>query len=138
MYARGAFNLKTECYLRLVEFLKRGGLSFEDSVARRTYEHRKMKTEITIQNEFLEECSVVRFKDMPSGKKALISKKEMNAKLGKSRSMDLLDPIAMRMYPVLEYAYGEELVMTTAALEEETLSQRMNRQNIYDDTFWGA
>ena len=97
-----------------------------------------MKTEITIQNEFLEECSVVRFKDMPSGKKALISKKEMNAKLGKSRSMDLLDPIAMRMYPVLEYAYGEELVMTTAALEEETLSQRMNRQNIYDDTFWGA
>ena len=52
--------------------------------------------------------------------------------------MDLLDPIAMRMYPVLEYAYGEELVMTTAALEEETLSQRMNRQNIYDDTFWGA
>ena len=75
---------------------------------------------------------------MPSGKKALISKKEMNAKLGKSRSMDLLDPIAMRMYPVLEYAYGDELVMTTAALEEETLSQRMNRQNIYDDTFWGA
>lgn len=138
MYARGAFNLKTECYLRLVEFLKRGGLSFEDSVARRTYEHRKMKTEITIQNEFLEECSVVRFKDMPSGKKALISKKEMNAKLGKSRSMDLLDPIAMRMYPVLEYAYGDELVMTTAALEEETLLQRMNRQNIYDDTFWGA
>ena len=38
---------------------------------------------------------------------------KMNAKLGKARSMDLLDPIAMRMLPCLEYVYGEELEKTT-------------------------
>ena len=37
----------------------------------------------------------------------------MNQQLGKNRSMDLLDPCAMRMLPVLEYPYGEELIRTS-------------------------
>lgn len=138
IYGRMAYNLKAECYLRMIEMMKRGGISMEESVARRIYEHQNLKTAITIQNEFMEECSVVRFKDMPSGKKSLISKKEMNAKLGKSRSMDLLDPCAMRMLPVLEYVYGDELIKTSCedTEKEDPYYYRRNRVNIYDDSTW--
>ena len=140
MYGRMAYNLKAECYLRLIEVLKRENLSMADEVAQSIYEHQNLKSAITIQNEFMEECSVVRFKDMQSGKKALISKKEMNAKLGKARSMDLLDPIAMRMLPCLEYVYGEELEKTTphtvAEDEDDYYYSRKGVVNIYDDATW--
>lgn len=121
MYGRMAYNLKAECYMRLVEAIKRGYISFDDAIANKVYDHANLKEAITIQDEFREECAVIRFKDMPSGKKALLSKKEMNAKLGKNRSMDLLDPCAMRFFPCLEYVYGEELMKT------------MNDEIIYDD-----
>ena len=140
MYGRMAYNLKAECYLRLIEVLKRENLSMADEVSQRIYEHQNLKSAITIQNEFLEECSVVRFKDMQSGKKALISKKEMNAKLGKSRSMDLLDPIAMRMLPCLEFVYGEELERTAPQTmvddEDDYGRRRKGVVNIYDDDTW--
>ena len=134
LYSRLAQRLKDECYLRLVEVIKRGELSWADNLAYKVYEHQKLRENVTIQNEFLEECSVVRFQDMPSGKKRLFSKKEMNAHLGKGRSMDLLDPIAMRMYPVLECAYGDELKLTAQIEEEETYNPY--RQSIYDDSTW--
>lgn len=134
LYSRLAQRLKDECYLRLVEVIKRQELSWADNLAYKVYEHQKLKENITIQNEFLEECSVVRFTDMPSGKKRLFSKKEMNSHLGKGRSMDLLDPIAMRMYPVLECAYGDELKLTAQIEEEETYNPY--RQSIYDDSTW--
>lgn len=136
MYKRMAYNLKAECYLRLIEMMNRGGLSFEDSVATRIYEHQKLKVSITIQNEFMEECAVVRFRDMKSGKKCLLTKKEMNAKLGKSRSMDLLDPIAMRMLPVLDYQYGEELIKTMSLNDDNGDERRPGTYNIYDETIW--
>lgn len=140
MYGRLAQKLKDECYLRLVETIKRGDLSIEESVALRTYEHQNLKERITIQNEFMEECAVVRFKDVASGKKALLTKKEMNQKLGKGRSMDLLDPIAMRMYPVLEFAYGEELEKTTNLNDTHDDDYddwgRRRGGSIYDDSFW--
>lgn len=134
LYSRLAQRLKDECYLRLVEVIKRQELSWADNLAYKVYEHQKLRENVTIQNEFLEECSVVRFQDMPSGKKRLFSKKEMNAHLGKGRSMDLLDPIAMRMYPVLECAYGDELKLTAQVEEEETYNP--HRQSIYDDSTW--
>lgn len=140
MYGRMAQKLKDECYLRLVDVINRGDLSIEDSVALRTYEHQNLKDRITIQNEFLEECAVVRFKDVASGKKALLTKKEMNQKLGKGRSMDLLDPIAMRMLPVLEYAYGDELEKTTNLNDTHDDDYddwgRKRGSSIYDDSFW--
>lgn len=135
LYSRMAYNLKAECYMRLVESIKRGYLSFADSVAKRIYEHQNLKIPITIQNEFYEECMVIRFKDMPSGKKALMSKKEMNAKLGKNRSMDLLDPCAMRFYPCLEYPYGEELTKTMMEFEKNEDDDDEN-QSIYDETLY--
>ena len=136
LYGRGAVKLKDECYMRLVEFIKRGELSMSDEVASKIYEHQKLKENITVQNEFMEECSVVCFKDANSGKKTLLTKKEMNQKLGKGRSMDLLDPCAMRMLPVLQYVYGEELVKTMSiynAVEEDTANAR---NSIYNDDNW--
>lgn len=135
MYGRMAYNLKSECYMRLVEAIKRQYISFDDSIANRTYDHANMKQAITIQDEFREECAVVRFKDMPSGKKALMSKKEMNAKLGKNRSMDLLDPCAMRFLPVLEYPYGEELMKTMNEASDEDDDEK---ESIYDEFLYGG
>ncbi len=135
MYGRMAYNLKAECYMRLVEAIKRQYISFEDSIANKVYDHANLREAITIQDEFREECAVVRFKDMPSGKKALMSKKEMNAKLGKNRSMDLLDPCAMRFYPCLEYAYGEELMKTMMEFVEHDDDDEYN--SIYDETLYG-
>ena len=135
MYGRMAYNLKSECYMRLVEAIKRQYLSFDDSIANRIYDHANLKQQITIQDEFREECAVVRFKDMPSGKKALMSKKEMNAKLGKNRSMDLLDPCAMRFLPVLEYPYGEELTKTMTEVYDDDDEER---ESIYDDFLYGG
>lgn len=135
MYGRMAYNLKAECYMRLVEAIKQGYISMDSKLADKIYEHQNLKTPITYANEFIEECMVVRFKDMPSGKKALMSKKEMNAKLGKNRSMDLLDPFAMRFYPVLEYPYGEELMRTCMSMEDKELSPFA--ETIYDEYLYG-
>lgn len=133
-YARMALKLKDECYLRLVEMIKRGDITMDDGVAKKIYEHQKLKENITIQNEFLEECSVVRFRETPNGKKTLLSKKEMNAHLGKGRSMDLLDPCAMRMLPVLEFTYGDELTGTANEYIDE--EEDDNDIDIYDETIW--
>lgn len=135
MYGRLALRLKDECYLRLIEMMKRGELSVDDSVAQKVYEHQLLRERITVQNEFLEECSVVRFKDVQSGKKTLFTKKEMNQALGKGRSMDLLDPCAMRMLPVLNLPYGEELYSTAREIEEES-DDDYRENSIYSDTLW--
>lgn len=143
MYYLEARNLKDECYMRLAEAIKRGEFSIADEVANRKYEHQRLKETISIQNEFLEECAVVYFVDAGSGKKRMPSKKEMNAKLGKERSMDVLDPCAMRMYACLEYVYGEELIKTASWYkvmddddDDEYDRYGFKKQTIYDDTLW--
>ena len=143
MYYLEARNLKDECYMRLAEAIKRGEFSIADEVANRKYEHQRLKETISIQNEFLEECAVVYFVDAGSGKKRMPSKKEMNAKLGKERSMDVLDPCAMRMYACLEYVYGEELIKTASWYkgnddddDDEYDRYGFRKQTIYDDTLW--
>ena len=62
----------------------------------------------------------------------------MNVKLGKHRSMDLLDPIAMRMVPVLEFPYGEELMRTTVEPEneEEEGEYAFSSNSIYEESTW--
>lgn len=132
MYGRLAYNLKAECYLRLVKMINDGRLSMSDTVAYSRYIHHNLHQDVLVMTEFIEECSVVRFKDMPSGKKQLLSKKEMNALLGKGRSMDLLDPVAMRMLPVLDLPYGDEL---TGSMPEDEEKEEED-ENIYEDNFW--
>lgn len=138
IYGRMFRYLKDECFGRLVEVIKRGNLSIEENIANRIYKHQRLKVQSTIQNEFIEECLVVSFKEGFGGKKALLSKKEMNSKLGKERSMDLLDAIAMRMLPVLDYAYGEELIksMPEVGYDDEEDDDYFGRESIYETSSW--
>ncbi|MGL5731171.1 MAG: terminase large subunit domain-containing protein, partial [Bacteroidales bacterium] len=122
-------GLKTECFYRLCHMVKEGRISFDDEVAERRYIHQNLKSDVSIKTEFVEECSVVRFQDKGSGKKRLMNKKEMNAKLGRGRSMDLLDPIAMRMYPILRFPHGEELIGTAVY---SGIDEYDGTENIYD------
>lgn len=141
MDAFTSLRIKDACYRRLVSMIKRGQLTFSDEVAQRIYTHQNLKLPITVQSEFLEECSVVRFIRMQSGKDTLMTKKQMNANLGKNRSMDLLDPCAMRMYPTLYLEYGEELAegfKKAQPIQEDELDNWGNKVNvnIYDSTLW--
>lgn len=134
-YSRMASRLKDECYLRLVEMIKRGRISFADKIADAIYIHDNMSIPITIQTEFIEECSVVRFDEGVSGKKQLLSKKQMNKHLGKNRSMDLLDACSMRMLPVLDAEYGEELMYGVQEVYEDEANV-VGRESIYEDSTW--
>ena len=104
-----ALHVKDACYLRMIKMMKRGQFTIDSKVAERTYQHQNLKHTVTVQNEFQEECRVVRFLQMQSGAKTLMSKKQMNAALGLGRSMDLLDPCAIRLYPCMELDYGDEM-----------------------------
>lgn len=128
-------DLKTECYHRLARMLKNNKISMDEEVSKRRYVHLNLNTDVSVENEFIEECSVVRFKEIGSGIKRLMNKKEMNAKLGKGRSMDLLDPIAMRMYPILDIPHGEELVRTTF-YKKESEDNIYSNQSIYDESMY--
>lgn len=141
MYARSAKSLKAEAFLRLAYIIKNNYLSFDDKVANRIYSHQKLDNNVTVEAEFIEECSVVRFVEENSGKKRLMNKKEMNQHLGKGRSMDLLDPIAIRMYPFAMYEYGSELSETSINrrdMEDEKVSiiEQARKGNIFNDSFW--
>lgn len=136
IYYLSAMTIKDLCYLRLSYMIKRGQLTFSDKVANAVYTHQNLKYRVTIQNEFMEECAVVRFDKMQSGKKKLQSKKEMNRNLGKDRSMDVVDPCAMRMYPCLNMEYGSELQEGFRIAAQEVEEKNPNAQSIYDDTLY--
>lgn len=137
MYALGAMTTKDMCYLRLINMIRRGQLTFDNKLASSVYQHVDMKFPISVENEFLEECAVVHFNQFVSGKVRLDSKREMNARLGRGRSMDLLDPCAMRMLPCANLEYGRELEQGFAAAEKarrEVSSAAAG--SVYDETFW--
>lgn len=136
MYGRMVVRLKDECYLRLVDMIKRGNISISEKVANKVYEHQLVKNNIYFFNEFIEECLVVSFKESTNGKKTLLTKREMNQKLGKGRSMDVLDAFAMRMLPVLQYAYGEELEKSSAWFTNGDYSESSGDVDIYDESIW--
>lgn len=136
MYARSAYKLKDECYMRLVDVINRRALSIDESVANKKYEHAKLTESITLRNEFIEECSVIRFRDTTGGRKALISKREMRQHMGKYRSTDVLDPCAMRMLPILKYENGTELTETAIANQSNENVNEKLYVDIYDDSTW--
>ena len=132
-------KLKDCCYGKLVWLVKHGLLSFSEDVANATYVNAASKrtSPLTVREEFVEECRVVRWTDAQNGKKRLMTKKEMNKMLGRGRSMDLLDPCSMRMYPLLDINDGFELENGRREAEgyrEEVESGQ--RVNIYDETNW--
>ena len=141
MYANQAPTVKDMCYLRLTKMIQAGGITFDEKIANQNYIRQDLKHAVSFEVEFLEECSVVRFKELPNGGRKLLGKKEMNAKLGKDRSMDLLDPCAMRMYPCANIPYGEELEQGFKDVEEEEADNggefaTADSMNVYDDTNW--
>lgn len=141
MYANQAPTVKDMCYLRLTKMIENGDITFDEKIGNQNYVRQDLKHACSVENEFLEECSVVRFKELPNGGRKLLSKKEMNAKLGKDRSMDLLDPCAMRMYPCANVPYGEEMEQGFRNAKEEDFDgqgeySNAESMNVYDDKNW--
>lgn len=136
--SRSVRYLKDECYKRLSYVIENRMMSIADEVANKVYRQQKRNSAITVGMEFMDECAVVRFERLPSGKLCLLGKKEMNRRLGKNRSMDVLDPMAMRMLPILGYQIGEELERTAVDDDSEYDSKGMNPGgfNIYDESNW--
>lgn len=133
LYRREFMSVKDECYMRLVYSVNSGKFSIDPEVASRNYVHQNIKNPISFLEEFVEECKVVQYNDLPSGKKRLYSKKEMNRNLGMSRSMDICDPCAMRFFPDLMCEYGSELVTSKQENDEE---DEENEFDIYDEGNW--
>lgn len=132
-------KLKDCCYGKAVWLIKNNGASISDEVANRRYINvaEKTKSDITVQNEFIEEARVIRWADAPNGKKRLLTKKEMNKMLGRGRSMDLMDPFCMRMYPLLDTPDGYELENSRKEYEQyKDDEDNGNRVDIYDETQW--
>jgi len=132
-------KLKDCCYGKLVWLIKNNGISVSDDVASRRYVNvaEKTKSDITVQNEFIEEARVIRWADAPNGKKRLLTKKEMNKMLGRGRSMDLMDPFGMRMYPLLNSPDGYELENSRMEYEQyKDDEENGGRVDIYDETTW--
>lgn len=132
-------KLKDCCYGKLVWLIKNNGISVSDDVASRRYINvaEKTKSDITVQNEFIEEARVIRWADAPNGKKRLLTKKEMNKMLGRGRSMDLMDPCCMRMYPLLNSPDGYELENSRVEYEQyKDDEENGGRVDIYDETNW--
>lgn len=141
MYKYTVDRLKDECYMRLVYMINNGSITISEDVYNSKYPHIKSRNKfqgndvidrVLVSVEFLEECSVVRFAKLPNGKQRLLTKYEMNKKLGKGRSMDFLDPFAMRMYPLLQYKYGEEFDCSTRKYFNEQENLRSGEETIYD------
>ena len=51
--------------------------------------------------------------------------------------MDLLDPIAMRLMPLLEYEFGRELEMTLMVQEQGDINNNNLRNSFYGDSDFG-
>lgn len=138
IYSGNVSSVKDMCYLRLCKMINEGNLTICEKVAAMTYTHQNLKYKVTVQDEFLEECSVVRFDTTAYGRKKLQSKKQMNRNLGHGRSMDLLDPCAMRMLPCANIEYGSEVQagFVTADEENRTTRKIIQSRSIYDDTLF--
>lgn len=139
MYANQAPTVKDMCYLRLVKMINDGNMTMDEKVSRQNYIHQDIHNSITVETEFMEECSVVRFKELPNGGKKLLSKIEMNKKLGRNRSMDVLDPCAMRMYPCAKIPYGEEMQQGFSDMENEddnSQTEKGKTVNVFDESVW--
>lgn len=128
---------KDENYARLVDAINRGEFSISEEVANTVFERTKFGT-VTILQKFVEECSVVQWADDSiSGKKRLLSKKEMNSQLGRSGdSMDCLDTAHMLMSVYEQYEIGAELEVGRQMAEDERREYGSEICDIYDDSTW--
>lgn len=133
LYRRDFVRLKDEYYFRLAECINSGKISFSEDVWNAPYTHKGLDG-LTVGQEFCDECYVVRFNEDSWGRKQLPQKKEMNAILGRNRSMDLLDTIGMGLINYLQYEYGAELVGSRGEASEEY--DEGGDVDIFDESTW--
>lgn len=135
MYKKDFVRLKDEYYYRLVECVNNGRFSIHPDVWDAPYIHSKV-TGLTIGQEFCDECAVIRFKEDSWGRRQLAQKNEMNAMLGKDRSMDVLDCVAMGLIPYLQYEYGSELTKVRDEYSVIPEEDDYGNVDIYSDSTW--
>lgn len=128
---------KDENYARLVEAINRGEFSIAQEVAGTVFEQTKFGA-VTLLQKFTEECSVVQWADDSiSGKKRLLTKKEMNSQLGRSGdSMDCLDTAHMVMSVYEQLEIGAELETGRQMVSDEQNEYGEEYCDIYDDSTW--
>ena len=97
------FDLKTQCADKLIEMLENGAISVDAKIAEKIYKHKNIKEPRTFKTEFIREATALRINTLPNGKLKCLNKKDMNKKLGKGFSMDIIDPFIMRMSIDLDY-----------------------------------
>lgn len=125
---------KDENYARLINAINTGKLSFTSDVANMIFQQTKYGP-VTVYQKFVEECGVVQWnEDSLSGKKRLLSKKEMNSQLGRGDSMDVLDALHMLMSVYEHCEMGAEIETGRKMADEE--SSNADVVDIYDDSFW--
>lgn len=134
---RGYKRRKDENYARLVDAINRGDFSIAPDVANTVFEHTKFGS-VTLLQKFIEECSVVQWADDSiSGKKRLLTKKEMNSQLGRSGdSMDCLDTAHMVMSIYEQLEIGTELETGRQMVADEQHEYDNEYCDIYDDATW--
>lgn len=126
---RSCERLKDECYFRMIDCINNNKIYIPFEIANAIYPHQNKKN-ITILDEIAKECAVVQFITSPTGRKKLDTKKNMNRNLGRNASMDVLDAMSMRFFPILDRDIGFELNNPYA----EDVSDNIDAFDIYDDT----
>jgi len=125
LYARQYMDAKTELYKRLVFMIKQGLLTVAPEVKNMLYTHSTAKFKKTVEIEIYDEGGVIEFVEGNNGKVRLMTKKEMNARLGDKRSMDIMDTLSLRMKPIVGCEHYDELragIQTEAEMFEEYYS----------------
>ena len=126
---------KDENYARLILAINTHRISFAPEVANMVFKQTKYGA-VTIIQKFIEECGVVQWNDDSlTGKKRLLSKKEMNSQLGRGDSMDILDALHELMSVYEQCEMGMEIEHGRQMVDEES-EYSTNTADIYDDSFW--
>ena len=126
-------DLKTQCADKFIEMFNERLISMDTKQAERQYYHQNIKGRETFLDEFVKECSVLEMTVSDSnGKKKLLHKREKNRKLGKGRSMDVVDNFIMRMYPDLNI----NVLANNAEIKSSTQNDRISKDEVTIDDFF--
>lgn len=123
-------------YARLIDAINRGDFSISEEVANMVFEQAATGA-VTFLQKAMDESEVIQWNDDSiTGKKRLLSKKEMVAKLGHGDSTDIFDAWHQLMSVYEGCELGEELRIGQRMAEDEEESCESDMVNIYDDTTW--
>lgn len=123
-------------YARLIDAINRGDFTIEPEVANMVFERTKMG-EITFLQKFVDECGVIQWADdSMTGKKRLLSKKEMISKLGRGESTDIWDTFHMLLSVYEAVEFGDELNVGRKMVDEDSDAYSDDTVDIYDESNW--